>query len=502
MEIEADLGAGLPRTVLVGLPDTALYESRDRCKAAISNSGRRWPDRLVTINLSPASLPKAGAHYDLGIVSAVLAADEAFGADELRDTVLLGELGLDGRVRPVRGLLPALLAAVQKGFRRAVVPAAQSGEAQLVEGLEIFGVASLGQLIALFRREPMPDGPPDDPHEDRDQRPAVDRRKLDLMEVAGQLDAKWALEVAAAGQHHIFFNGPPGVGKTMLAERLPGLLPDLSVPEALEVSAIHSLAGFALEDGLINRPPFSSPHHSASVPSMVGGGQRVAKPGAISRAHRGVLFLDEAPEFSSRVLDALRTPLESGRVTIGRSEFEAHYPARFQLVLAANPCPCGQFGVPGARCDCTPMAIRRYGERLSGPIRDRIDLHQTLLPMKRSFLKAALARGEATEMVAQRVAEARARQEYRLTGTGWRTNGDVAGSYLRRHLPLPEGIEMLDRAMSAGVLSPRGVDKVIRISWTLADLAGLDRPGRQELQVALAMRRGEAGFAAAEIRAV
>ncbi|SDR92806.1 YifB family Mg chelatase-like AAA ATPase [Microlunatus soli] len=505
VEIEADLGAGLPRTVLVGLPDTALYESRDRCKAAISNSGRRWPDKLVTINLSPASLPKAGAHYDLGIVSAVLAADEAFKAKELVDTVFLGELGLDGRVRPVRGLLPALLAASQHGFRRAVVPHQQSGEASLVDGLEIFGVASLAQLIALLRGEPLPEPPPPDPGDGAspaDPRPVVDRRQLDMLDVAGQLDAKWALEVAAAGRHHVFFNGPPGVGKTMLAERLPGLLPDLALPEALEVSAIHSLAGIALEDGLITRPPFSAPHHSASVPSMVGGGHRVAKPGAISRAHRGVLFLDEAPEFSSRVLEALRTPLESGRVTIGRSESEAHYPARFQLVLAANPCPCGQSGMPGGRCECTPMAIRRYRERLSGPIRDRIDLLQTLLPMKKSFLKAALARGEPTSVVADRVRQARDRQQYRLTGTSWRTNGDIAGSYLRRHLPLPDGIEMLDRAVATGALSPRGVDKTLRISWTLADLAGVDRPGRQELQIALAMRRGESSSAATQMRVV
>jgi magnesium chelatase family protein len=491
VEIEADIGPGLPRTVLVGLPDTALYESRDRCKAAIGNSGRRWPDRLVTINLSPASLPKAGTHYDLGIVTAVLAADAAIPARELVGTVFLGELGLDGRIRPVRGLLPALLAASQAGFRRAVVPHRQAGEAQLVEDLEIFGVATLGQLIALLRDEPLPDEPAADDHES-DARPTLAQPTLDLAEVAGQPDAKWALEVAAAGRHHLFFSGPPGVGKTMLAERLPGLLPDLTTAEGLEVSAIHSLAGFALEDGLIRRPPYSAPHHSASVASMVGGGHRVAKPGAISRAHRGVLFLDEAPEFSSRVLEALRTPLESGLVIIGRSESEARYPARFQLVLAANPCPCGQAGVSGGRCQCPPVAIRRYADKLSGPIKDRIDVHQPLLPMRRKFLEAALARSEPTAVVAVRVAEARERQRHRLSGTGWQTNAEVSGSYLRRRLPLPDGVELLDRAVTTGTLSPRGVDKVLRIAWTVADLAGLNRPGRQELQTALAMRRGDA----------
>jgi magnesium chelatase family protein len=492
VEIEAHLGSGVPRTVLVGLPDTALYESRDRCRAAIGSCGRRWPDRLVTINLSPASLPKAGSHYDLGIVAAVLAADDAFPARELFDTVLMGELGLDGRVRAVRGLLPALLAASQEGFRRAIVPRTQAGEAQLVDGLEIFGIGSLAQLIALFRDDPMPDDPPGDDH-DRDIRPVVVRRELDLAEVTGQLDAKWALEVAAAGRHHLFFSGPPGVGKTMLAERLPGLLPDLGVAEALEVSAIHSLAGFALEDGLITRPPYSAPHHSASIPSMVGGGHRVARPGAISRAHRGVLFLDEAPEFGSRVIESLRTPLESGVVTIGRSESEARYPARFQLVLAANPCPCGNADTAGAKCDCSPLAIRRYGEKLSGPIRDRIDVHQRLMPMKRSYLADALARVEPTAVVAERVAEARTRQRHRLLGTGWQTNSEVSGSYLRRRLPLPDGIELLDRAVAVGSISPRGVDKTLRLAWTIADLAGLGRPGKQELSTALAMRRGEHG---------
>ena len=489
VEVEADIGAGLPRTVLVGLPDSALYQARDRCKAAVSNSGQEWPISLLTINLSPATLPKAGSHYDLAIVAAMLAAQGVFPAEEIRRTALLGELGLDGRVRPVRGVLPATLAAQQAGFTQVIVPLRQAGEARLVAGIDVIGIASITQLVAFLRGEPMPLVDPIEVMGDPAGKHA--KRRLDLTDVVGQVEAKWACEVAAAGRHHMLFHGPPGVGKTMLAERVPGLLPDLDVHDSLEVSAVHSLAGFNLADELITRPPYSDPHHSASVASIVGGGQRMAKPGAISCAHKGVLFLDEAPEFQPTVLEALRTPLESGMITLGRSELHARYPARFQLILAANPCPCGQAATPGGLCQCSPMVVRRYAEKISGPIRDRIDINQAFLPLRKAYLKATLQRVESSAVVAERVLEARDRQRRRLAGSGWLTNGEVAGTYLRRYLPLPDDLQTVDEAVDRGRLSARGVDKVLRLAWTAADLAGRDKPGRDELAIALAMRRGE-----------
>ena len=492
IEVEADIGGGLPRTVLVGLADTALYEARDRCKAAVTNSGQSWPQSLLTINLSPATLPKRGSHYDLSIVSAVLAAAGTYRAEELTRTVLLGELGLDGRVRPVRGVLPVTLAAAEAGFQRVIVPLRQAGEARLVDGIDVFGVASLSQLVAFFRGEEIPEVEPVEVV--AEPADASTGARLDFADVVGQPEAKWAAEVATAGRHHMFFQGPPGVGKTMIAQRLPGLLPDLTTREALEVSAIHSLAGFHLSDGLITRPPFADPHHSASPASVVGGGTRMAKPGAISRAHRGILFLDEAPEFAPTVIEALRTPLESGVITLARSEVHTRYPARFQLVLAANPCPCGLAATPGARCRCSPMQVRRYGSRISLPIRDRIDIFQAFVPLAKAFLRVAARQPvEASAAVAARVAEARARQARRLAGTGWSTNGEVTGRYLTKHLPLPDGLHQLDDAAVQGRLSARGVDKVLRLAWTLADLGGRDRPSRDDLGIALAMRRGEVG---------
>jgi len=485
VEVEAAISSGLPKTIMVGLPDAALYEARDRCRAAMASARFGWPSDPVTINLSPATLPKAGSHYDLAIAAAVAAAGRRFDPAALEGTALFGELGLDGRVRTVRGLLPALLAVARRGFGRVIVPAGQLREAALVEGLGIAGAADLADLFDILRGGPGAVAPPPSAPADDAGPP------LDLADVLGQVEGKWALEVAAAGRHHLFLHGPPGVGKTLLAERLPGLLPDLEPSEALEVSAVHSIAGLNLDGGLVRRPPYADPHHSASVASLVGGGARIALPGAVSRAHRGVLFLDEAPEFSPRVMEALRVPLESGRIVLGRAVATATYPASFQLILAANPCPCGQAGVPDGNCRCAPMAVRRYATRISGPILDRIDIHQQLRQVRAALLGGNHPPGEGSGVVAERVLAARDRQRQRLAPSGWRTNGEVPGPALRKRLPLPDGSELLDAAVARGRLSARGVDKVLRLAWTIADLAGDSRPTRQQLHTALAMRRGE-----------
>lgn len=486
VQVEAAVGGGLPRTVLVGLPDASLYEARDRCKAAVSATGGKWPDRLLTINLSPATLPKSGSHYDLAIVAAIMAAQGEATGDFTRHAVLLGELGLSGAVRRVRGLLPALQAARSAGFTSAVVPAEQLAEAALVEGMKLFGVDSLTELLGVLKGGPgvaaraVP-------------APTVDEGHApDFADVSGQAEARRALEVAAAGRHHLLLQGPPGVGKTMLASRLPSILPPLTHAEALEVAGIRSLYGDPVE-GISHVPPFADPHRGASLVSMVGGGSRNLRPGAISLAHRGVLFLDEAPEFPTRVLESLRTPLESGEVMIARAEARARFPARFQLVMAANPCPCGFWGASHQECRCAPFTVRRYQERLSGPMLDRIDIHQSLYQQPPRVMRGR-AEGESSARILARVIEARSRQARRLADTPWVTNAEVPGPVLR-DLPIPQGFELLDASLRNGHLSPRGVDKVWRLAWTIADLDRSDRIKKNHLRQALGMRTDQAAAA-------
>ncbi|MDR0837030.1 MAG: YifB family Mg chelatase-like AAA ATPase [Propionibacteriaceae bacterium] len=489
IEVEASITAGLPRTVLVGLPDSSLMEAKERCRDALYGAGFGWPGEHLTINLTPASMPKAGSHYDLAIVAAVLAAGGKIPREVASTCVLMGELGLDGRVHPVRGVLPGVVAAVTAGRPKVVVPSGQVGEASLVEDAQVFGVSCLDDLIEVLNGRLVLNAAPVAACRDGDD-PATSALP-DMADVLGHPDARWAMEVAAAGRHHVFLHGAPGAGKTMLAERLPGLLPPLSTPEALEVSAIHSLAGEQIS-GLIRRPPFSSPHHNATVASMIGGGARLARPGQISLAHRGVLFLDEAPQFSVSALDALRTPLESGWVSIARVMGTVRYPARFQLVLAANPCPCGMNATAGAACRCFPATVRRYNERLSGPILDRIDIHHQIAPIRASLIRAMKDAPESSTTIAARVAEARARALARLAPGGFCCNAEVPGAWMRRELPEPDGgLKILDDAVQRGRISSRGVDKALRLAWTLADLSAVDRPTREHLAAALTLNQTE-----------
>ena len=492
IEVEADIANGLPATILVGLPDTALREARDRIRAAIVNSGESWPAAKITVGLSPAALPKRGSGFDLAIAVAILAAAEAVPATALAGKMFLAELGLDGRLRPVPGVLPAVVAAAC-GAQTVVVAAQNAEEAALVPGVQVVGAASLAEVIVWLRGGPPPSAPavPDPPHGPGPA--AAMARKLDLAEVLGQAEARLAAEICAAGGHHLSLLGPPGAGKTMLAERLPTILPRLAGPSALEVTSIHSVAGrLPPGSGLITMPPFCAPHHTSSMAAIVGGGSGVIRPGQASLAHHGILFLDEAPEFHRDVLDALRQPLESGEVVIARAGTQAVFPARFTLVLAANPCPCAKAAGPGrAGCSCSPAARRRYLARISGPLLDRVDVKVRLQPVSRSDMLYDRKFAEPSAVIAQRVAAARERAAARLAGTPWRVNAEVPGIALRRSFaPAAGALTCLDRAMELGQVSARGTDKIIRVAWSLADLAGQDRPGTDQVNLAIGLWLG------------
>lgn len=500
VEVEADIGQSLPGFVLLGLPDQSLQESRDRIKAAARNSGLPLTRRHLTVNLVPAALHKRGPGFDLAIVLAAYAADHRVHGTE--GPVFLAELGLDGRLRHAPGVLPCVMAAVAAGHREVVVAEESCAEASLVPGARVRGFRSLHEVIVAFGGHPEaplasaladPAPPAGSGAGSRaGQGPAEDLGPApDLAEVAGQFEARFALEVAAAGGHHLLLEGSPGAGKTMLAERLPGILPPLDDRTALEATAVRSLTGRPQSTArLIRRAPFQAPHHSASMAALVGGGTGLARPGAASLAHGGVLFLDEAPEFDRRALDALRQPLESGTITLHRSSGAVRYPSRFQLVLAANPCPCGWGGGRGSRCRCSSLQRRRYTAKLSGPLLDRVDIQVTVPAVEAQALTSGTA-GEGSEAIRERILPAVARQAARLEPFGLSRNAHIPAALLR------DGDVAIDARARAGAdaaldraeLTARGHARVMRLAWTIADLRAADRPAAEDVDTALYLRR-------------
>ncbi|MFL6165978.1 MAG: YifB family Mg chelatase-like AAA ATPase [Ornithinibacter sp.] len=498
IDVQVDVSQGQIATNLVGRPDASINEARDRCRSAIENSSYHWPtSRRITILLSPADLPKRGPHFDLAIAVGVLAAsDGEFPRHALDGLVLIGELTLDGRVRCVPGVLPMVMAASARGIKRVVVPEPQVAEAALVTGVEVYGVRSLRQVVALLLGDPeIPEAPPVEPLTGE---PLLSWRgesrleEVDLAEVIGMADARYALEVAAVGGHHLLLTGPKGAGKTTLAERLPTILPDLSPAESLELTAIHSLSG-GLPPGapVLTRPPFRAPHHSVSRAGILGGGTGRVRPGEVSKAHLGVLFLDEFPLLPTDVVEALRQPLESGEITIARGDEDATYPAAGMVVLAANPCPCGEFHPYSRDNACTCLEVRRrdYRRKISGPIADRIDITRFVEPVKPHELGDPLATPESSATVRARVEEARRRQRARYADAPWRLNAHVPGPVLRESWPLDRAAALrLDKEVYGGTLTRRGATRVHRLCWSVADLRAIDVPGLDELEVALRLR--------------
>ncbi len=476
VQAQVQISSGLANFLVVGLPDKAVAEARERVRAALAAMGLSLPARRILVNLAPADLLKEGSHFDLPIALAVLAAMEILPREELGGYAALGELALDGALHPVAGVLPAAIGASARGLGL-ICPASQGGEAAWAGQIDVLAAADLLCLVNHFRGTQVLTPP-----EPAGLSPA--RPGPDLAEVKGLETARRALEIAAAGGHNLLLVGPPGVGKSMLAARLPGLLPDLTPAETLEVSMIHSVAGMLDQGRLVMRPPFREPHHSASQAALSGGGPR-ARPGEVSLAHRGVLFLDELPEFPRPALESLRQPLESGRTTVARAAAHITYPARIQLVAAMNPCRCGHLGTAGRECGRAPRCGEDYAARISGPLLDRIDLTVAVQPASAAELARAPA-GEPSAAVAARVARARAAQRARYGPDGPACNAEAEGGDVAL---TPDADALAAQAMERLRLSPRGYIRVLRVARSIADLAEAEAVGRVHVAEALAFRQ-------------